>query len=266
MIDTLTPADAPAAASLSAGFGWPHRTEDWAWFLRVGSGIGWRENGMLLGTALLFPLDAAHAAIGGVQVLANLQGLGIGRQLMQAAIASAGGRSLKLHATAAGAGLYARLGFRDHGVVEQWQGIVGPGHGTPTLATIADLPAIHALDQAATGLDRLALLQSLLEVSTVALAGPRHAPSGYAMRRMFGRGALLGPIVAPNATEAATLVAGLQQPGFQRLDIPAGSGMIAALAEPGLASIEDVQVMVRGPWPTPVSGAQLLGLASQAIR
>ena len=78
---------------------------------------------------------------------------------------------------------------------------------------------------------------------------------GYAMRRDFGRGALVGPIVAASPDEAAGLVMSLQQPGFQRLDVPAGCGMIEALGERGLVSIEDVQVMVRGPGGTGRRGA-----------
>ena len=266
MQDALLASDAAAAASLSAGFGWPHRVEDWASFLRLGQGVAWREHGALLGTAILFPLDARHAAIGGVQVAPALQGRGIGRRLMQALMDMAGPRNLKLHATAEGLGLYARLGFQPSGTVEQWQGTVGRGNASPRLATHADLPALRALDRAATGLDRGAVMHMLLETGTIVLDGPAGAPSGYAVRRRFGRGALIGPVVAHDVAAAAALVAGLQQPGFLRLDVPAGCGLIQKLGAAGLAPAGDVFVMVRGEWPGAAgTGPAVFGLASQAF-
>jgi GNAT superfamily N-acetyltransferase len=256
MQDTLTPADAPAAASLSTGFGWPHRVEDWAMALSLGRGVAWREAGELLGTAMMVPLDAGHATIGLVQVAPSLQGRGIGRCLMEAAIALAEGRNLMLHATPEGAGLYAKLGFEACGVVQQWHGMTSHA-GSP--AALAALDEIISLDRAATGLDRQALLRTLFAAGTAHVDGA----GGYAIRRIFGRGALIGPVVASSDAAAVALVAGLGRPGFLRVDIPAGRVALAqALAGMGLASVSDVTVMVRGTWP-PAPG--LFALSSQAF-
>jgi GNAT superfamily N-acetyltransferase len=256
MQDSLTPADAPAAALISADFGWPHRVEDWAMALALGRGVAWREAGELLGTAVLFPVDSRHATIGLVQVAPSLQGNGIGRRLMEAAIGLGEGRNLRLHATTAGAGLYAKLGFEARGVVQQWQGVASHAGSPPSLAA---LDAVRHRDRAATGLDREALLRTLFA------AGTAYADDagGYAIRRSFGRGTVIGPVIAASETAAAALVAGLARPGFLRLDIPAERvGLAATLAGMGLASVEDVTVMVRGTWP---DSPGLFALSSQAM-
>ncbi len=263
MLDLLTEADAGAAAALSKTFNWPHRPDDWALFLSLGQGMAWREGGRLLGTAVFFPLDAMHGAVGLVQVSPALQGRGIGRRLMEAVMAIGAGRSLRLHATAAGAGLYARLGFRAAGVVQQWQGVVGAGGPTSRTAEDADLSEICAFDRQATGLDRHTLLRRLFDASTTHLSGPRGAITGYAMRRTFGRGALLGPVVATDEVVATALLAGLQQPGFLRFDAPDASiPFQRVLSAAGLDSVEDVQVMVHGKWPAAPS---VFALGSQAF-
>ena len=135
------------------------------------------------------------------------------------------------------------------------------GHGTARIAVASEFEALRTLDRLATGLDRGPLLQALFEMGRIAVSGPAAAPTGFAVRRRFGRGALVGPVIARDSAEAAGLVATLQEPGFMRLDTPAGSGLIEAVGAAELASVETVQVMVRGQWPA----TAVFGLASQAI-
>lgn len=263
MLDALLPSDAPAAAALSSVFGWPHRSEDWALFLSLAEGVAWREGGALLGTAAVFPFGPDHGSIGLVQVAPALQGRGIGRRLMEAVIERGAGRSLMLHATPEGAPLYAKLGFEPRGLVQQWQGVAAGPAGAPHRATATDLPSICALDEAATGLRRAGLLQALVRVGAVTLSGPAAAPSGYAIRRRFGRGQVIGPVVAQDEAAAIASTAALREPGFLRLDIPArASALAASLTEAGLAQVDTVQVMVRGAWPDAPS---VFGLSSQAM-
>ena len=224
--------------------------------LELGRGVAWREAGKLLGTAVLFPVDSGHATIGLVQVAPSLQGRGIGRRLMEAAIALGEGRNLRLHATAAGQGLYAKLGFEACGIVQQWRGVTTHAGSPPQPAPWGD---IVALDRTATGLDREALLRTLFAAGTAQIDDA----GGYAIRRLFGRGVVIGPVVAGGETEAAALVAGLAQPGFLRVDIPAErTALGGALAGLGLTSIEDVTIMVRGTWP---AAPGLFALSSQAM-
>lgn len=269
MIGALGPGDAAAAAALSASFGWPHRVADWEAFLALGHGVGWRDGEGLGGTALWFPLDDTHASIGLVQVAVALQGRGLGRRLMRAAMEAAAPRSLVLHATAEGAALYASLGFRAGEGVEQWQGTF-TGMSAPDMPVrrggTADRAAIGYLDRAATGLARGAVLEAWLADSASALAEPDAAPVGYALRRRFGRGTLIGPLVAPDAATAAALVAALAEPGFLRLDLPvAGLPLAGRLAAAGLCRVASVRAMTTGCWPAPVGPAWRMALGSQAV-
>ncbi|WP_158742898.1 GNAT family N-acetyltransferase [Acidisphaera sp. L21] len=262
MIDALRADDAVAAAGLSAGFGWPHRVADWAMLLRLGHGVAWREDGALAGTAVWFPLGPDHASIGLVQVAPGLQGRGIGRQMMRRVMAQAGPRSLVLHATVEGAPLYASLGFAVAGVVEQWQGVVtrADAPGLPVRrGTAADRAAIVRLDAAATGLQRAAVVDACMADAAVMVMG-----GAYAMRRAFGRGQLIGPMVAPDGATGAALLHALAEPGFLRLDVPAGT-LAAEMTALGLRSVEPVQIMRTGTWPEPIGPARRFALASQAL-
>jgi GNAT superfamily N-acetyltransferase len=259
VLDALHAADAAAAAALSAAFGWPHREADWDLFLRLGQGVAWRDDGGLGGTAMWFSLDAGHASIGLVQVSPALQGRGIGRRLMRAVMDAAAPRGLLLHATAAGAGLYAALGFAAAGTVQQWQGEWA--RPAAVAAHPAGLETIAPLDHAATGLQRRALLDALLPHAVVASEA-----GGYAMCRRFGRGDLVGPVVAPDEAAAIRLVAPLATPGFLRLDVPAAARELTRwLAAGGLACAGEVVAMTTGAWPIPPGPAKGWALASQAL-
>jgi GNAT superfamily N-acetyltransferase len=254
VIDVLTAGDAAAAAALSAGFGWPHRPVDWDLMLRVGHGFAWREDGTAVATALWYPLGPDHASIGSVQVAPHLQGQGIGRRLMEAVMEDAAPRSLMLHATVAGAGLYERLGFAPAGILQQWDGAYtgAPAAGSGArLATPADRTALTQLD-AASRVTRDDVLDPWMEGAVVAVYGPPGAVTGYAIRRAFGRGQLIGPVVATDETTAQALIAFLATPGFLRVDMPGDAPLLQAwCAAAGLRSAGDVQLMLRGNWPPP---------------
>ena len=234
--------------------------------IALGYGVAWREGGVLAGTALAFILDDAHATVGGVQVAPELQGRGIGKHLLRAVIRGAGRRALILNATLEGAGLYAALGFERCGVVQQWQA-AEPARlprGRTRPGTPADADAIARLDAEAHGIARTTVLQALSQ-GAVAIAGTDR-PTGFAISRRFGRGHLVGPVVAPDRETAIALAAAVQPPGFTRFDVVAGPGSLAATLEAhGFDSVGDVQVMVRGTWPTPPGPARAFGLASQTF-
>ena len=77
--------------------------------------------------------------------------------------------------------------------------------------------------------------------------------------RQSGRGALIGPIVAPDETLAIALVQHLLRasPGFTRVDTPSDATRLATWLEAaGLVRVDEVTVMVRGTRPQSRSGAR----------
>jgi GNAT superfamily N-acetyltransferase len=267
LIDVLTAADAAAAAALSAQFGWPHRQADWDLLLSIGRGFAWREDGIAVATALWYPLGPKHASIGSVQVAPHLQGQGLGRRLMEAVMQDAAPRSLMLHATPEGAGLYAKLGFREAGILQQWQGHYAEAleeSGAARLAVPSDRAAITELDQASRAA-RDDVLGLWMEGAITAVYGPPGAVTGYAVRRAFGRGQLIGPLIASDEATALALLTFLATPGFLRVDIPADAALLQAwCAAAALRSVGDVQLMLRGDWAAP-GATRVWSPATQAM-
>jgi GNAT superfamily N-acetyltransferase len=271
----IVPADATICAGLARAVGWPHRPEDWEMAIGLGRGVVATLGKEIVATALWWPYGAHHATLGMIIVSPEHQGAGIGRQLMQAVLAQAEGRSLLLNATVAGQPLYEKLGFVVCGAIRQYHGEVTTvpvpvlaGGAALRPASLADLPVLEQLDQAATGLPRGPLLRAVLEAGegTVLMRGGEAA--GFALLRRFGRGLVIGPVVAADLTDAQTLLAhGLQrrQGQFVRADIEDGSPLAAMLTGAGLKPVDSVNSMVRGSLPRPTGPFQRYTLASQAL-
>src|SRR3954468_15868255 len=203
---TLTPvsmADLDPVAALVAAVGWPHRRADITALIKLGHGrLARAGDGRTLGAGLWWPFGDTAARLGLVVVSPDSQGLGIGRQLMERLLADAAPRSVMLLATSAGRPLYERLGFVEVGAVCQHQGEYSGGqHPNPRIraATSEDRSAVLCLDAAAFGVPRPAVLDHLLAVGRAFLLIERGRVVGYAIERTFGRGSVVGPVVA--ATE-----------------------------------------------------------------
>jgi GNAT superfamily N-acetyltransferase len=272
----LTADDLPAARVLSASFGWPHRLEDWRFMHAFGAGVAAEMGGKLVGTALHWRYGADRGAIGMIGVGPALQGRSLGRRLTEAALAPLEGRVVALHGTEAGLPLYRSLGFSPAGIVVQHQGAVFE-------AGLVDLPegerlrptgrsdpdALAALDHAATGTDRRALLDALLATGTGMVLDRAGQAVGFALLRRFGRGHVIGPVIAPDAAGARALIGHFlaSRPGqFIRMDVPEQSGLSPWLAELGLAEAGAVTRMVRGPEQLPAEARfHSFALISQAF-
>lgn len=262
-----------AAHRLSAGENWPHRPEEWAFLLGIGTGFGLLADGRLAGTALLTPYGADAATCNMIIVDPAMRGHGLGRRLMQAVLAEAGPRECRLVATEEGRPLYEKLGFAATGRIGQYQGIALalPAPAGVTEATPADLPEIAALDRAATGMDRAAMLARLMAEGPVLLLRDGSGLRGFAACRRFGRGRLMGPLAARGDAAAEILLraaiarhAGM----FLRVDLTDHGARLAALVQgAGLAHAGGGLAMTRpgaAPCPAP-DGAHTYALASQAL-
>lgn len=269
----LGAADVPAAHALTASFGWPHQPRDWAMMLALGEGVGVPSPDGLAATAVCWRFGVDWATMGLIGVDAALQGQGIGRRMMAALMDTLDGRSIALQATRAGLPLYGSTGFEPTGTTVQHQGAAEQAPLMPLPdgtrlrpAGLADLFSLAALDRDAGGMDRTALLRALLAMpGGVVLDGP-DGPVGFALVRLFGRGHLIGPVVAPNAAGAQAMVAhllGQRTREFVRLDVPKETRLGPWLASLGLEEAGTVIRMVRGRDVRP-GRARVFGLASQA--
>jgi GNAT superfamily N-acetyltransferase len=275
---TLRPMHAGDLATmhrLAQQMSWPHRLEDCAQLLELGAGsVAVDASGATVGVGLRWGFGDV-GTIGLVLVAPERQGRGIGRALMKALIADSEPRALMLNATAEGLPLYEKLGFVSTGLVRQHQGSLAEGSALPSAPAVpvrravpADHAALCALDAAAFGADRSVLISRLLASGEAWVVEHAGRPAGFAVLRPFGRGMIIGPIVAPSEDAAIALAATAAKAapaGVLRVDIPAEAERLAGwLTAAGLPAIDTVTVMLRGAWPAKRRGLQRFGLALQA--
>lgn len=241
-IQTFQPDHLDAAVELSRQAGWPHRKEDWAMVLSISKGFVAVENGRVVGTAMASLLGDRCATVNMVIVDEAMRGRGVGRQLMQAALAAAENRECRLTATSDGLPLYEKMGFVACGQVLQYQG-VPLATDKPAGVAWADRvePAeLAVIDAQAFGADRGNLFVELAERARFALVQEQGVTKGFAALRAFGRGEVIGPVVAENVEIAKDLIAFVisERAGeFLRLDTTVDTGLAPWLAEHGLAHV-----------------------------
>ncbi len=252
----LTHDDLAAAARLSSAVGWPHRVDDWRLALDLGRGIAAFENDRLIGAAMTWHWGDTVATLGMVVVDPAMQGGGIGRTLVGMALDAVAGHTVALNATTAALPLYRSLGFVESGRVLQCEGVaptggVEPsGSGVRTVAAQAEhLPALQRLDRQATGVDRRAMLTAFHTIGHCLVATTEEGILGFACRRPFGRGSVIGPVIAGDADIALGLIRTcIQENGGSRIriDVPDSSGLAERLSGWGLEPVGTVVRMIRG--------------------
>jgi GNAT superfamily N-acetyltransferase len=233
------------AVRLSRQADWPHRLKDWRMALALSGGCAAvsGHGNRVIGTALMTPYGSDTATINMVIVDASVRGRGLGRKLMDAVLSLAGDRSLQLVATESGLPLYERLGFRMSGTVVQHQGHVARSIAAPAgirPARVYDIPPIIELDRAAYGADRGSLISHLAGVGSLAVLERAGRPVGFSALRPFGRGEVIGPVVAANLDDAKALAShflAARSGAFVRIDTDATTGLGPWLAGSGLAHV-----------------------------
>jgi GNAT superfamily N-acetyltransferase len=262
-LSDIASVDVKMLHALSLGVGWPHRPEDWDMLRHAGQGFAAIDGiGRVFGTAMWFAHRGDFATIGMVITSHRLQG----RWLMDQVLDRCGHRNLLLNATRAAYNLYVSLGFVPEATVYQCQGEVVPGlcpqgsmNGELERLSEADFDSVAALDARAFGADRTELLHMLARDASAYGIRREEALVAYAFRRRFGRGQVIGPIVASNEDDAISLVAAhtRQSEGAFRV----------FLQEAGLRIYDTVTTMSRGrPFLNAISGEpSIFGLASHAL-
>lgn len=278
VIREMTGADAAYGWSLTQQVRWPHRLADWQEALALGEGLVAQVQGEPAGVALCWRWGPHRATIGLVVVEARHQGRGIGHRLMSSLLDRLPGYQIRLHATAAGQGLYARLGFVAQGEMHQYQCAQLPALPDPIPALGQrlrpaqrdDVPRLAMLDTEAHGLMRPTLIERLMQhavdVRVLEYAGELH---GFAALRRFGHGYVIGPVIARSATDARLLIHALfaQRAGdFVRIDTPAALGLGPFLLRCGLTQVDAPIIMQRGaPWQPAAGAMHAWAVMSQAM-
>lgn len=272
----MTAYDIVKLHELSVSVGWMHRAQDWEMLLRVGQGIFVADEiGRAVAAAMWFALGERMAGIGMVITVPRLQEYGTGRWLMKQILEQIGDRNIALNATRAAYNLYCSLGFQPAQRVYQHNGFVGAvsevaaGSGPAIAMTDAHRDAIHQLDMKAYTAPRTAILDEIVGCSqgTVMLNGA--GISGYALSRRFGRGYVIGPVVAANEEDALALVAPhvrARRGDFVRLDTHQAQGPLRDFLDASGIRLHDTATsMFRGADRYNLTGPKVFGLASQAL-
>lgn len=271
----MTEDDLPSAHGLSEALRWAHRLEDWQLMLRLGTGFVAQENGTVIGTGLCWKFGNAHASLGMIIVSPERQGKGIGRELMNLLLEELGDRCILLTATPVGQPLYEKLGFVPTGTVDQHQGTM---QQTSPLALAAgecirpvaagDLQALAALAMRALGMSREEMMAQLLNVAEGVLIEKDGEALGFSMMRRFGRGHVIGPLVAPDTERAKALIAhwaATYAGSFVRVDVAGESGLSTWVESLGLALVGPSVRMARGQAPVSDGTVKQYAVFSQAL-
>jgi len=268
---------------LSIGVSWPHRAEDW-WMLReTGRGVAaLDEIGRVLGSAMWFPFAEDFASVGMVITSPRLQAHGAARWLMDRVLLETGDRSLILNSTRAARRLYLSMGFIAEATVYQCQSLASPPPSAPlpdgaSLRGVgnADLPELVELDRKAYGADRTALMKRLTANSKGVALLRSGRIAAFSLCRPFGRGHVIGPVVAANDADATAVTrphVADHVGRFLRVDTSqSGGAFFALLARSGLPVFDTVTTMSLGRrWTTQkwtADGARpiIYALAAQAL-
>ncbi|MBK1624119.1 GNAT family N-acetyltransferase [Afifella marina] len=256
LLEPFSDAHLEAGFRLSQAENWPHRTEDWAMVAAVSQGFVATKGGRVVGTAFTTPFGPDLATIDMIIVDRAVRGQGLGRRLMEAVIETSGSRNLRLVATEDGLPLYKKLGFEERGGIVQHQGAVPSLRRSEILpvdvevARDGDLDAIIDLDRAAYGGDRRALVGQLFAAGAEAVVlREKGWVTGFGICRPFGRGRVIGPVVAANAEAAKRLILSLieRHPGeFLRIDTRRDTGLSPWIIELGFPEAGSGVAMARG--------------------
>jgi GNAT superfamily N-acetyltransferase len=242
--------------ALSISVGWPHRAEDWQFAREVGRGfVALDEIDRVLGSAMWFPQGDDFATIGMVITSPRLQALGVGEWLMKRVLAASAGRSHRLNATRAALALYRALGFQPNRTVFQCQGEARRSEETADAGATrrldaTDLPAVTALDARAFGAPRTGLIARLFAQSVGYGIERDGELVAFSLCRPFGRGHVVGPVVAGLDDDAVALVrphVDAHDGQFLRLDTHLEDGVFPLfLARSGLRIFDTVLTMSLG--------------------
>ncbi|MEM6635597.1 MAG: GNAT family N-acetyltransferase [Pseudomonadota bacterium] len=240
-----------AAVVLSASAGWSHRYEDWALLQSLSDGRAALLDDRLVGTAFRTDFGPEMSCVNMIIVAEDVQRQGLGERLTTSILQADEKRGYRLVATSSGKCLYEKLGFRTTSHIMKLEGRVraAPIIRGASGAERADRDIITALDAKSFGGDRAALVQWMFDNAEVAVARENGSITSFATLRRFGRGHVIGPVVASSIGAAQAVISRLaaQVPNEPlRLDVAEDSGLAPWLKTIGLSRTDRSSIMGRG--------------------
>jgi GNAT superfamily N-acetyltransferase len=253
-IRTLAAADFKFALELKEQAGWNQTRADIERFSRLApEGCFLAEwEGRPAGTAVVFEFGPV-AWIAMMLVEKTLRGRGIGRALMEHALAfaeSRGAASIRLDATPLGQPLYEKLGFTADYALTRYGGVLPPAAKPRGELPTISIAEAATLDRLATGADRRSLLEALWEEQSGFGLVKNGKALGFHAARPGSIAAHIGPCLAEPAAGAEVLQDALNRRGGQSvfLDVPEPNPSANEIAQAaGLLSQRLLLRMTRGP-------------------
>jgi GNAT superfamily N-acetyltransferase len=279
-IRSLEPADHEAALALVAEAGWNQIAADWRLFTDLGEAFAICDDaGRVIATAAILPATG-FGWISMVLVARTHRRQGLATALLQHGIARLQQQGLvpMLDATPAGRTVYQPLGFRDGWAITRWRRSEGDSSLAAAGAqdfsvrpfTEADWPQVDALDGAAFGADRTAVLRRLHARSRgfacVAQTGGR--VTGFLLGRDGRNATQVGPVVAQDVAAAGALLhhALSQLQGPVLVDVlDCHAGLAPQLAQAGFAIERSYTRMALGSTPNFGDAARMVAIAGPEL-
>lgn len=197
--------------------------------------------GRVMGSAMWFPHGEQFATLGMTITFPRLQTNGTAKWLLQRVLAECRGRTFRLNVTRAAQRLCHSMGFVVQQTVFQCQGdAVKPAEAAPvsgyTLRRLerSDLEAVVAFDAQAFAVPRPVHLARLFETAICYGLFQDDRLYAYSTSRSFGRGHVVGPIVASCEGDAVTVARPhfvAHAGGFLRVDTHFDTGVFASFIQ-----------------------------------
>ncbi|MEQ3709865.1 GNAT family N-acetyltransferase [Tateyamaria sp.] len=239
------------AVLLSQAAGWAHGYKDWEMLLRLSTGRIAICDSHVVGTGFRMDFGPNLSALNMIIVSENMRSQGLGRSLMLSLMQSDSDRAYRLIATRKGRPLYEKLGFEE---VDQLVTVRGLLEYVPLPSKAhnfenCDRNGLVQLESASFGGYRAAVVDWLLANAKLAVVRDQGVVQGFAARRLFGQGYVIGPVVTGNPDHAKALITHLVQDikgDLVRLDVTNASELTPWLQTLGLSIVDAPPVMQRG--------------------
>jgi len=237
--------------------GWPHRLRDLTALFEIGEGFVIQAGAATVGMGMRWLWGTEEASLGLIAVDPFWQRRGFSKQLMNALCAGLEHRSVRVQVTPQIREWATRLGFVHVGDIARLEGraalpplVALPDGYRLRPAGRKDLPLLTQLDTAATGMTRGTMLQSWQPNALAAMVlDHQDGARGFALMRRFGRGAVIGPVIAPCTETAKALIgqlAAMADGRFLLLDVIGAPVLRDWIVTLGLEQTGHTVVMVKG--------------------